>query len=75
MYMHHSFLIHSSADGRLGCLHVLAVVNHAAVNTGAPVSFRIVVSQGMCPVMGLLGHMVVLFLVFKRNLHTVLQSE
>ena len=24
--MYHSFLIHSSADGHLGCFHVLAIV-------------------------------------------------
>ena len=27
VYMYHSFLIHSSADGHLGCFHVLAVIN------------------------------------------------
>ena len=27
MYMYHKFLIHSSADGHLGGLHVLAIVN------------------------------------------------
>ena len=25
VYMYHSFLIHSSADGHLGCFHVLAI--------------------------------------------------
>ena len=30
--MHHSFLIHSSADGHLGCFHVLAITNSAAVH-------------------------------------------
>ena len=25
--MYHSFLIHSSANGHLGCFHVLAIVN------------------------------------------------
>ena len=38
--------------------------------------FEFCFSQGICPAVGLLGHMVVLFLVFcfLRNLHTVLHS-
>ena len=31
VYMYHSFLIHSSADGHLGCSHVLAIINSAAM--------------------------------------------
>ena len=38
--MYHSFLIHSSADGHLGCFHVLAIINSAVMNTGIHVSFN-----------------------------------
>ena len=32
--MYHSFLIHSSADGHLGCFHVLAIINSAVMHIG-----------------------------------------
>ena len=47
--MYHNFLIHLSADGRLGCVHVLGIVNSAAVNIRVHVSFSILVSSGYMP--------------------------
>ena len=38
--MYQSFLIHFSADGYLGCLRVLAIINSAAMNIGVHVSFN-----------------------------------
>ena len=32
VYMYHSFLVHSSADGHLGCFHDLTNINSAAMN-------------------------------------------
>ena len=44
VYMYHSFLIHSSADGHLGCFHVPAIINSAAMNIGVHVSLSDLVS-------------------------------
>ena len=38
LYMYCILFTHSSADGHLGCFHVLTIVNRAAVNTGEHVS-------------------------------------
>ena len=62
--MYHSFLIHSSADGHLGCSHVLAIINSAVMNIGVHVSLSDLVSLVCIPGMGLLGHMEVVSPVF-----------
>ena len=64
VYMYHSFLIHSSADGHLGGFHVLAIVNSVVVNTGDTCLFHFWFPRCVCPGVELLGHMAVLFPVF-----------
>ena len=51
--MYHSFIIHSSVDGHVGCFHVLAIVNSAVMNNGIYVSLSILVSSGYMPRSGI----------------------
>ena len=71
VYMYHSFFIHSSVDGHLGCFHVLAIVNSTAMNNGICMSFSILVSSGYMPRSGTTGSYGGFIPSFIRNLHTV----
>ena len=72
VYMYYYFLIHSSVSGHLGCFHVLAIVNSAAKNTGAHVSFSIMVSLGYMPSGGIVQSYDSFIPSFLRNLRIVL---
>ena len=69
MYIYHSFLIHSSANGHLGCFHVLAVMN-----IGIQMSLSILVSLVCMPSNGIAGSYGSSISSVLRNLHAVLPS-
>ena len=67
--MYHSFFIHSSVYGHLGCFHVLAIVNSTAVNLGVHVSLSVLVSSGYMPRSGIAGSCGGFIPSFLRNLY------
>ena len=73
--MYHNFFIHLSVDGYLGCFHILAIANSAAVNNGIHVSFSILVSSGYMSRIGIAGSYGGFTPSYLRNFNTVFHSD
>ena len=62
-----SILNQSSVDGHLGCFHVLAIGNSAAMRCMYLFELEFLSFLDICPGVGLLDNKVTLFLVFQGN--------
>lgn len=73
--VYHILLSHASADGFLGCSHILATVNNAAnEHWRTKISLRCLQFFWAYIRSRTAGHTVILCLIFLKKLHTVFHS-